>query len=387
MKKSLLLTLLLAFMFALISDADAQRRRNPYGYKKKNNSKRYSNYRGGKVGYGGIGNPKYWTVGASVDMVSYFGDISKYNTKVSGDYNFIPNGFGITASKVLYPGIHFRGGFNYGTFSTSDYSTGNSNPDSDPNDYGRWQRNYHFKNSVKELNAGLEIDFIPNKRGARGRFPINPYVYVGAAVFHHNPKARAPGATVDTDGDGNPDAAVDQAGNILDVKPREWVELQPLGTEGQKSDSTNLSPYPRIQFAIPAAAGVKIKLARNLDVNFEIGFRFTFTDYLDDIGGNYADLDYFGSNHLARAMSERGAEPIAALEGEPRDVPVTTQNVQLNTANADLNWTGGDSYTHGWNYIPGKDRADSKFNDIYITSQIRIVYIFDKKTATRAKFR
>lgn len=384
MKKSLILTLILALVLSVATDADAQKRR--YGYKRKNTSKRYSSYRGGRVGYSGVGNPKYWTVGASIDMVSYFGDIAPANHRLSGDYSFVPNGFGITASKVLYPGILFRGGFNYGTIESSDYSTGISNSAGDPNDYGRWQRNYHFKNSIKELNAGLEIDFIPSNGGARNRFPINPYLYVGAAVFHHNPKARAPKATIDVDGDGTLDV-VDQAGNITGVKSREWVELQPLGTEGQFSDSLNLKPYSRIQFAIPAALGVKVKLAPKLDLNFEVGFRFLFTDYLDDIGGNYAELDDFGSDHLARAMSERGAESYAALENKQRSVPTTTHNVGLNTGNADFNWTGGDSYVHGWNYLPGDERGDSKQNDLYVTTQIRLVYILDKKGISRGKFR
>ncbi|PIB37250.1 hypothetical protein BFP72_18465 [Reichenbachiella sp. 5M10] len=380
-------------MFALVAlcatDSIAQRR-NQYGYKR-STSKKYSKYKGGKVGYSGVGNPKYYTIGASINMNNYFGDISKSSSKLSSNYKFIPDGFGITASKVLYPGIYARAGFNYGNIKASDYSTGNSNPgnsDEERSDYGRWQRNYHFKNTITELSAGFEVDLIPSNGGARNRFPINPYLFVGAAVFHHAPKAKAPGATYDSDGDGVADAAVDQAGNVLDVKPGEWIDLQKLGTEGQYSDSLDLKPYSKFQFAIPLGLGVKVKLARSWDLQFEVGFRYLFTDYLDDIGGDYADLDDFGDDYLARAMSERGAETKAMMEGKDRNISGITgqQNVQLNTA--DLSgWTGGNSYTHGYNYVAGQDRASSKYKDFLVTTQIRLVYILDKKGASRGKFR
>ncbi|WP_073123995.1 DUF6089 family protein [Reichenbachiella agariperforans] len=375
MKNTLIVTLLLALFMSCIHDAEAQRRRKPrYSYQKKNNSKKYSNYRGGKVGYTNGGNSKYATIGISANMNNYFGDISNNNGRFSTDYKFIPDGFGITASKSLYPGIFARAGFNYGTIKASDYSTGSSDPDGDPNDYGRYQRNYHFKNSIKELSLGLEIDFFPTKGGAKNRFPINPYMYLGAAVFHHAPKAKAP--------------ETDQAGNPTG-HGGEWVDLQKIGTEGQYSDSLNLKPYSKFQFAIPLGLGVKIKLARNFDLNFEVGFRYLFTDYLDDIGGKYANLDYFGSDHLARALSERGGEGVALMENKPHDVPTTSTNTNLNVNDPSLQWdpNASSSYTHGWNYIPGTDRADASNKDFLVTTQIRLVYVLDKKGMARGKFR
>ncbi|UXP33703.1 DUF6089 family protein [Reichenbachiella agarivorans] len=372
-------------MFALIvisvTDADAQRK-NRYSYKNKNTSKQFSKYKGGKVGYSGVGNPKYTTIGVSMNMNNYFGDISNSSSKFSTDYKFIPDGFGITASKVLYPGIFLRGGFNYGQIKVSDYSTGSSTvpgPDAskqETSDYGRWARNYQFKNSIKELSLGFEVDMIPSNGGARRRFPINPYMFVGVAVFHHAPKAQAP--------------AFDQAGNPTGKKEGEWVDLHSIGTEGQYSDSLNLKPYSKVQFSLPLGLGVKVKLARSFDLNFEVGFRYLFTDYLDDIGGNYANLDYFGNDHLARALSERGAESKSLLDGKDRgDLSgiTSTHAVQLDRSNADLNWSGGSTYTHGYNYVAGQDRASSKYKDFLVTTQIRLVYILDKKGMAKGKFR
>nr|GFC24314.1 hypothetical protein [Tanacetum cinerariifolium] len=59
--------------------------------------------------------------------------------------------------------------------------------------------------------------------------------------------------------------------------------------------------YSKVSFAIPFGAGVRYRINRNLDASFEIGLRKTFTGYLDDVNGSYANLSgksaesqYFG---------------------------------------------------------------------------------------------
>lgn len=373
MRNNIILSFVVTVLVFSTFDAVSQFKNKKYGYGK-SNSKKYSNYKGGRVGYSSVGNPKYWTVGVSVNANNYFGDITNTPKRVSTDYTFIPSGFGVTASKVLYPGIFARAGFNYGVIKASDFDTGDPSSE-DPSELGRWARNYHFKNAIKELSLGVEIDMIPNSGGSRRRYPVNPYAFVGVAVFHHAPKAIAPD--------------VDQAGNPTG-QGGEWVDLQSIGTEGQYIDSLNLNPYSKFQFSLPLGLGVKVKLAKNFDLNVEFGFRYLFTDYLDDVGGNYADLDAFGDDYLARALSERGAEDRALLEGSSRNTNgiVGTTRVNYNYAiNPDSEWSGNDSYRHGNNYVPGNERANSEFRDFLITTQIRLVYIFESKGASRGKFR
>lgn len=69
----------------------------------------------------------------------------------------------------------------------------------------------------------------------------------------------------------------------------EMIELQPLGTEGQGSNLNPNSPYSLTQFAIPFGVGIKLNLSRGVAISLEYGLRKTFTDYLDDVGGNYVD--------------------------------------------------------------------------------------------------
>ena len=130
----------------------------------------------------------------------------------------------------------------------------------------------------------------PNTGSARNRFPLNPYIFLGVAAFHHNPQAKAPEFDLSC-------TPLPEAGK--------WVNLQPLGTEGQYVAGGN--PYSLIQLAIPLGLGVKVRLPDNLDFNFEIGFRQLFTDYIDDVGGPYPNLAELDSE-LSRALSEKSGE-------------------------------------------------------------------------------
>ena len=357
MRKYLLIPCILLLLFACVSDSYGQKRR--YGYSKKGN-KKYSNYSGGRTSYRGVGNTKYWTVGASINVLNYYGDLSPEVKRFSTNYGETKFGFGITGSRMVYPGIFLRAGYNFGTIEGDDFNNGDDSSE-DASKYGRYLRNLHFKNNIHELSVGFEADMIPNNGGVRGRFPINPYMFVGVAVIAHSPKAKAP--------------EFDQAGNPI-AEAGEWVDLRDLGTEGQNIDSIGADPYGKFAFVIPVGLGVKVKLHHNFDLNFEIGFRKTFTDYLDDVSSGYVDLATFGDDNLARAMSERGAETTHVLSGATR--PLNPEDTAVTSP-----------YVHGSGYDTSVDhsRGGPGQDDFYITTQIRLVYIFDQKGATRGKFR
>ncbi|MEJ0031274.1 MAG: hypothetical protein WDO15_13250 [Bacteroidota bacterium] len=61
------------------------------------------------------------------------------------------------------------------------------------------------------------------------------------------------------------------------------------------------------QVAIPFGLGARLKLTETLDLWADIGFRYTFTDYLDDVSKNYVDLGALKSP-LAQSMSYRTNE-------------------------------------------------------------------------------
>ena len=186
---------------------------------------------------------------------------------------------------------------------------------------------------------------------------------MGIAAFKHNPQAQAP----EFDLNGNP---LPEAG--------QWVDLQPLGTEGQ-----NLSggkPYNLIQLAIPIGIGVKVRLPDNFDAHIEIGFRQLFTDYIDDVSGKYPDLSLF-DDELTRALSERSREPVGILSGEERIYngnPVPSKSwAFVQEDGSTERYLVGENY----GYDPNRpediaNRGSSAQKDLYMITQLRLVYIF-----------
>jgi hypothetical protein len=81
-----------------------------------------------------------------------------------------------------------------------------------------------------------------------------PYLFGGVGLFRFNPQGRLNG---------------------------EWIDLQPLGTEGQGIPGYE-EPYARTQFCVPFGAGIKF-VVREFTVGFEFGSRLLRTDFLDDI--------------------------------------------------------------------------------------------------------
>ena len=74
----------------------------------------------------------------------------------------------------------------------------------------------------------------------------------------------------------------------------DWVALQPLMTEGVE--------YKRLNFVVPAGVGVKVLINPYLNIIGQVGYRFAFTDYLDDVSmRDYPDPSTL-SSPLARAL-------------------------------------------------------------------------------------
>jgi hypothetical protein len=68
-----------------------------------------------------------------------------------------------------------------------------------------------------------------------------------------------------------------------------------------------IKPYSLLQVAIPFGLGAPFRLNEVLDLWIDIGFRYTFTDYLDDVSKNYVDLNKI-KDPLAQALSYRSNE-------------------------------------------------------------------------------
>jgi len=170
-------------------------------------------------------------------------------------------------------------------------------------------RNLSFYSDIIEFSPLIEFNFFPYETG-NSEYPFTPYIFTGISVLKFNPK---------TTYNGNE------------------VELQPLGTEGQGLNGTDL--YNRVVIAIPIGGGIKIDLGK-FGLGVELGARRTYTDYLDDVSTVYPDQLKLAAAHgpLAAALSDR------SLNKNDTSTPLPT--------------------------VTGKQRGNSKDNDWYIFAGI-----------------
>jgi hypothetical protein len=138
-----------------------------------------------------------------------------------------------------------------------------------------------------------------------------------------------------------------------------------LGTEGQHAtlDPTDanhgIKPYSLLVIAIPFGIGSRIKINDLLDLWIEVGVRYTFTDYLDDVSKNYVDLGVLKSPQ-AKAMSYRTAEL-----GLPTD-PITYQGRDQTFYTVQ----NGYGQEH-----PSNIRGNANANDVYVVTGLRVTRI------------
>ncbi len=136
-------------------------------------------------------------------------------------------------------------------------------------------RNLSFKSIVADFSATLELNFLRFRPGDP-KTPFTPYIFGGICLFKFNPKADIS------------DSTYVFGGVPYFVKGGSYA-LQPLGTEGQNTPDNQLQKYSLTQVGIPFGAGVKFNVGEHFIIGAEWTFRKTFTDYLDDVSGNYAD--------------------------------------------------------------------------------------------------
>ncbi len=329
----------------------------------KRNNKRIGSYRGKKSGFGK--EKRYNAIGFSVSALNYYGDIAPLPQRVSTDISFTRPAFGFSLAHRFGPRYTLQGQFMYGTLSGSDKSSASP---TDDNGKSRYLRNASFRNHIKELSVVAYFDLFENQSTYISRVKWTPYIYLGVAGFLHNPQAQAP--------------EYDLHGNKL-AQAGQWVDLQPLGTEGQHSTlaptdaNYGIKPYSLLQVAIPFGVGARFRLNEVIDLWADIGFRYTFTDYLDDVSRNYVDL-YKLKSPLAEAMSYRTNELGAGGQAPPAN-PVTYSDPNDPSKSYTVEAGYGQEYKENV-------RGNKNNRDVYMVTSIRVTYILGA-TFHKAKFR
>lgn len=145
------------------------------------------------------------------------------------------------------------------------------------NEVIRNSRNLHFRSMIFELQQRIEFILFANEKfGARYKLPGHKgfkdhneqiYIFTGAGVSHYNPKAMYNGS---------------------------WTALDPLNTEGQGLEGGSKETLP-VTATVPFGIGMRVGIGRMWRIGVEATYVKTFTDYIDDVGGNYYDPSALGS--------------------------------------------------------------------------------------------
>jgi hypothetical protein len=224
--------------------------------------------------------------GITAGVSQYFGDLNP-------DYHFnTPKPvIGIFFRKQLTDYIAVRMAGHFAQLGYSDvYNTQNA---------FYLRRNLSFNTNVWELGIQGDFNFLRFIPGD-GDHRSTPYLTFGIGLFSFDPYAYLNG---------------------------QKYYLRELGTEGQVSPAfPDRKPYSNIAAYIPLGLGYKYNLNPRMNIGFEIVYRFTTTDYLDDVSKTYAGINNFptlpnGDPSIAALLQDRSYEtgsPSIGIQGRQR---------------------------------------------------------------------
>ena len=236
---------------------------------------------------------------------NYIGELS--NDQSTLYWNESKPAFGLLGRYNLNDNIAVKGGLTYSHIAGKDANSQNKSIS---------ERNLSFKSRIFEFSVTGEFN-IPGYQPYALKKPFSPYIFAGIALSSFNPKANY---------------------------NNEWIALQPLGTEGQGISGYN-SPYSKTTLAIPFGFGVKWAINDAMNIGLEAGARLTFTDYLDDVGGVYADYGELlaGNGETAVALANRTGE---LFNSDPIILPAGTR--RGDSSNNDWYFTGGIFFSYNF---------------------------------------
>lgn len=150
------------------------------------------------------------------------------------------------------------------------------------------RRNLSFNSDNIEATVNAQFNFFHFLPGFPGH-EFTPYLAVGIGILNYNPYTY-----------------------IGVNNQQEKVYLRPLGTEGQKSTTPHDGKkYGSIAAVFPISMGLKYALTEKINIFGEIGYRFTTTDYLDDVSTTYAGAQAFEApNYQGNAQAQWYAQQL-----------------------------------------------------------------------------
>lgn len=178
-------------------------------------------------------------------------------------------------------------------------------------------RNLRFESPINEIGLINEININNLLWDGKSKYGIHFILSAGLNLYNFNPRT-------------------DLNGNIY--------FLQPLGTEGQGLSGKDENLYELTQWNVPYGLNIEFRINERFNMGIEVSSRYTFTDYLDDVSGNYPDYEL---------LSESRGEIALALSNRMSELPGATNIAE-----------------------PGDSRGDPSSNDWYLVTGIYFSYYF-----------
>lgn len=216
----------------------------------------------------------YLDIGLNVGLANYSGDLSPSNVGPIIAQSHVSFGSFIKLNMNKRFSINVSGV--YAGVSGADSKSGNAS---------QMARGLDFYSDIYELSTNLEYNIFPFFV-IEGDSRFTPYVSLGFGAFKFDPRTRH---------DGN------------------WVRLQPLGTEGQGTSAfPNKNKYSLVELNIPFGGGVKFKLSDKITGFAALNWRWTFTDYIDDVSTVYASAEILRAENgeLSAILSNKTGVPV-----------------------------------------------------------------------------
>jgi hypothetical protein len=263
---------------------------------------------------------RYTSFGASIKTAYFMGDVATAP-------ELLRPGFGFHINRQITPHSHIMIETSWLRLIGDDYTA--SFRAKERNEF-YYLRNLHFVNDIKELAITAKYDLIPNYDSSIKRPIYNFYLTYGLMGFHHKPRAKHE--------DGY------------------WMQLRTLKTENQA--------YSSFGFGIPIGAGFRYKINMQWDVEAEITYRITFTDYLDDVSKRYEAPENLSEEAID--FTYRSLDEIAAYSGQERDFNFIQSTPYTTIQNNNARYLSG--------FGPGNNRGSFFGWDNYLAFTLRFSY-------------
>lgn len=294
----------------------------------------------------------YSTVGIGGGSTHYYGDLSPYRSFYYGLYSNVRWNGTLNYQIHFNPRVSARAAITYARIFGNDATYGWNLADSKPAVRTARLRNLHFRNDLMEFTVMGLYNFRPMEEKKTRNSPLQwtPYVGIGIGITSNDPKARA------SIQDNNGNIRFDPNGKVY-VQP--WQSLRSQLNEGQPKVYSSIVPV------FPLALGITTKLNQNWILSLEGSFRFTFSDFLDDVStGPYtngefsyrADEDYYALTGKSRVEDFRKA---LGSGHSPSVTPTAYAPVVVSKT--------------------GQRASEGKLKDGYIVTQITLNYIITSR--------